>query len=285
MTTMLRRNIKCYFRNRSCVFFSVLTILIVFLLYILFLGDNTAENFKNAKGFKFLLDSWVMAGIISITGVTATLGALEIMVQDDENRISNDFLTSPLKRSRLASGYVLSTFVIGMIMSLLAFLFAELFIVARGGQLLSILNLIKVFGLVFLSVASSSAVCFFLVSFIKNRSSYTAVNIIVGTVIGFIAGVYIPIGSMSSSVQFIMKLFPVSYSASLFRGVMMEQAISDTLASAPSQTVDTFQYNMGVLHQINGQTIQAWSSVLLLIITAIVFYGLVVLRLWKKKIN
>jgi multidrug/hemolysin transport system permease protein len=120
MINMLRRNLKCYFRNKSSVFFSVLTVLIAFILYIFFLGDNTAENFKNVTGYKFLLDSWIMAGILSITGVTTTLGALEVMVQDNENRISNDFLTSPLKRSHLAGGYVLSTFVIGMIMSLLA---------------------------------------------------------------------------------------------------------------------------------------------------------------------
>lgn len=284
MLAMLRRNLKCYFRNRSSVFFSVLTILIVFALYIFFLGDNTAENFKNVTGFKFLLDSWVMAGIISITGVTTTLGALEIMVQDNENRTSNDFLTSPLKRSHLAGGYILSTFVIGMIMSFLALLFAELFIVARGGQFLTGGNLLKILGLILLSVASSSAVAFFLVSFIKNRSSFTAVDIIVGTVIGFIAGVYIPIGSMSSSVQFIMKLFPVSYSASLFRTVMMDQAMAKTFASAPAETVETFKQDMGVVFQFSNQTVSMLGCMMILFAVTVLFYGFVVVRLNRKKL-
>lgn len=284
MITMLRRNLKCYFRNRSSVFFSMLTIIIVFLLYIFFLGDNTAQNFKNVTGFKFLLDSWVMAGIIAITGVTTTFGALEIMVQDNEDRISNDFLTSPLKRSHLAGGYVLSTFVIGMIMSLFALLFAELYIVAQGGQLLTAANLLKTFGLIILSVASSSAISFFLVSFMKRRSSYSAVDIIIGTVIGFVTGVYIPIGSMNSSVQFIMKLFPVSYTTSLFRTVMMDQAMTKTFASAPAETVETFKQDMGIVFQFSGQTVSVLSCMIILFAATVLFYGFVVVRLKQKKL-
>lgn len=284
MTTMLRRNLKCYFRNKSSVFFSVLTVLIAFSLYIFFLGDNTAENFKNVTGFKFLLDSWIMAGILSITGVTTTLGALEVMVQDNENRISNDFLTSPLKRSHLAGGYVLSTFVIGMIMSLLALLLAELYIAARGGQLLTVVNLLKVLGVILLSVTSSSAVAFFLVSFINSRSSFTAVDIIVGTAIGFIAGVYIPIGSMNSSVQFVMKLFPVSYTASLLRTVMMDQAMAKTFASAPAETVETFKQDMGIAFQFSGQTVSMLGSIMILLAVTVLFYSFVVVRLNRKKL-
>jgi multidrug/hemolysin transport system permease protein len=284
MINMLRRNLKCYFRNKSSVFFSVLTVLIAFVLYIFFLGDNTAENFKNVTGYKFLLDSWIMAGILSITGVTTTLGALEVMVQDNENRISNDFLTSPLKRSHLAGGYVLSTFVIGMIMSLLALLFAELFIVARGGQFLTAANLLKTLGIILLSVASSSAVTFFLVSFISSRSSFTAVSIIVGTIIGFIAGVYIPIGSMNSSVQFIMKLFPVSYTASLFRSVMMDQAMAKTFASAPAETVEMFKQDMGVIFQFSNQTVSMLGSLMILLAVTVLFYSFVVVRMSRKKL-
>jgi multidrug/hemolysin transport system permease protein len=281
---MLRRNLKCYFRNKSSVFFSILTILIVFLLYIFFLGDNTATDFKNVTGFRFLLDSWVMAGILSITGVTTTLGALEIMVQDNENRVSNDFLTSPLKRSHLAGGYVLSTFIIGLIMSLLTLLLAELYILAQGGQLLTAENLLKTFGLIILSVASSSAMSFFLVSFIKRQSSFAAVDIIVGTAIGFVTGVYIPIGSMSSSVQFIMKLFPVSYTASLFRTVMMDQAMAKTFASAPAETIETFQQDMGIVFQFSGQTVSVLSSMMILFAVTVLFYSFVVMRLKRKKL-
>lgn len=262
----------------------MLTIIIVFLLYIFFLGDNTATDFKNATGFRFLLDSWVMAGILAITGVTTTYGALEVMVRDDENRVSNDFLTSPLKRSHLAAGYVVSTFVIGLVMSLFTLLLAELYIWAQGGELLTADNLLKTLGLIILSVASSSAICFFLVSFIKRLSSFTAVDIIIGTAIGFVAGVYIPIGSMSSSVQFIMKLFPVSYMASLFRTVMMEQAMAKTFASAPAEIVETFQQDMGMVFQFSGQTVSVLNSIVILLAVTILFYGFVVMRLQRKKL-
>ncbi len=284
MTTMLRRNLKCYFRNKSSVFFSVLSILIVFILYFFFLGDLMVEDFKNAAGVKFLIDSWIMSGVLAITGVTTTLGALGTMVQDNEDKISNDFLTSPIKRSHLAGGYVLSTFVIGTIMSLLALLFAELYIVARGGQLLTAENLLKTFGVILLSVASSSAMTFFLVSFFNSQSSFSAVSIIVGTAIGFLTGVYIPIGELNSTIQFIMKLFPVSYTASLFRTVMMDQAMAKTFALAPAQTAETFKQDLGVVYQLSGQTVSILGSIVILLVATVLFYSVVVVRMNRKKL-
>lgn len=121
-------------------------------------------------------------------------------------------------------------------------------------------------------------------SFIKRLSSFTAVDIIIGTAIGFVAGVYIPIGSMSSSVQFIMKLFPVSYMASLFRTVMMEQAMAKTFASAPAEIVETFQQDMGMVFQFSGQTVSVLNSIVILLAVTILFYGFVVMRLQRKKL-
>ncbi len=285
MLVMIKRNLKLYFRDKTSVFFSLLSIIIVFVLYLFFLGDSMISNIKNAAGVKYLMDSWIMAGVLSITGVTTTLGVLGIMVDDNADKITKDFFTSPMKRSYLAGGYALSAVIIGIIMSIFAFAFAEAYIVLRGGQLLSVENMLKVFGIIPLSVISSSAMMFFLVSFFQSRRAFSTASIIVGTSIGFLTGIYIPIGDLNSTIQFLIKIFPVSYAGSLFRSVMMEQAISNTFASAPSETIDTFKYHMGVLYQMNGQTINAELCIMLLTITVIVFFGLVVFRLSKKKMN
>jgi multidrug/hemolysin transport system permease protein len=285
MLVMVKRNIKLYFRDKTSVFFSLLSIIIVFVLYLFFLGDSMINNIKSAVGVKYLMDSRIMAGILSLTGVTTTLGVLGIMVEDNADKITKDFFTSPMKRSYLAGGYALSAVIIGIIMSLFTFILAEAYIVLRGGSLLSVVNILKVLGIILISVVSSSAMMFFMVSFFQSRRAFSTASIIVGTSIGFLTGIYIPIGNLNSTIQFIIKIFPVSYTGSLFRSVMMEQAITNTFASAPSDIVDTFKYDMGVLYQMNGQTISTMLCIFLLMITAIVFYGLVVLRLSKKKMR
>ncbi len=284
MIMMVNRNLKRYFRDRASVFFSVLSVLIVFALYVFFLGDiMMSGSLKDTDGSKFLMDSWIMAGILAITGMSTTMGVLGIMVEDRAEKISKDFLTSPIKRSHLAGGYILSAFIIGVIMSIYTFILAEIYIIARGGELLSALNMLKVFGVILLSVISSSAMTFFLVSFFKSQNAFAAVSTIMGTALGFLTGIYIPIGSLNGTIQFLIKIFPVSYSGSLFRKIMMQQAISKTFASAPVGIVDSFERDLGVVYQFGGTNISTGASVFILIATAVIFYGLAVIKLSKKK--
>jgi len=283
MLIMIYRNLKLYFRDRTRVFFSLLSVIIVFALYIFFLGDNMIQNLNHIVGAKYLMDSWIMAGILAITGVSTTLGVLGVMVEDKAEKISKDFLTTPIKRSHLAGGYILSAFLIGVIMSLFTFFLAEIYIVVRGGQILSVTNIFKVMGIILLSVASSSSITFFLVSLMKSMHAFSAVSTIVGTGIGFVTGIYIPIGSLSSTIQFLIKIFPVSYSGSLFRKVMMEQAISQTFTSAPAGAADSFKSEMGVVYQFGNTVISTQASILILLVTTVLFYGFVVFRLSKQK--
>jgi multidrug/hemolysin transport system permease protein len=45
-----------------------------------------------------------MAGILSVTSITTTMGALGIMVDDRSKKILNDFYSAPIKRSYIACG-------------------------------------------------------------------------------------------------------------------------------------------------------------------------------------
>jgi multidrug/hemolysin transport system permease protein len=145
------------------VFFSLLTIFIIIGLYVLFLGDMFVSSMTDFPGARFLMDSWIMAGVLGITSISSTMGAFGIMVDDKDKKISKDFYTAPVKKSTLASGYILSTFFIGVIMSLVSLVLAEIYIIASGGELLPLKALIKTFGLIILSVISSSAMVFFAV--------------------------------------------------------------------------------------------------------------------------
>ena len=90
MINISRRNLLVYFRDRATVFFSMLSVLITFGMYILFLGDMYASSFDEFGDVRFLMDSWIMAGIIGVTSVSTTLGAYGIMVDDEARFILKD---------------------------------------------------------------------------------------------------------------------------------------------------------------------------------------------------
>lgn len=279
------RNLKLFFRDRTSVFFSLLSVFIIIGLYALFLGNIMAENLKEmaGEGSHFLVDTWIMAGILSVTTMTTVMGAYGTMVDDLSRKISRDFTSSPVKRSQLAASYIISSFAIGIIMTAAALGLSEIYIVAHGGSLISTLPLLKVLGIILLSVFSNSSLLFFLVSFIKSSNTFATASTIIGTIIGFIAGIYIPMGSLPSAVQTFVKIFPVSHTGALLRQAMMEQAVAQSFSSAPKEAVAGLEKMMGIVFYSGNDRIPPYISFLIIAGTGILFYILAVIRISAKK--
>ena len=96
MILFAKRNLKVYFRDKGSVFFSILSVLIVIGLYAFFLGDQlikSVESFDESRTneIKFLVNSWLIAGILSVTSISTTLGAFGVIVDDKVKKIDKDF--------------------------------------------------------------------------------------------------------------------------------------------------------------------------------------------------
>ena len=282
MLAMTGRNIKLFFRDKSTVFFSLLSVLIIIALYALFLGDTYKNGLENVKGIDFLINSWVIAGILAVVSVTATMGAFGAMVEDRSKKILKDFYATPVKRSEIAGGYILSAFAVGVLMSLITLLLGEIYIFIAGGELLELLAAAGLLGLIVLSVLSSSAMVFFIVTFFKSQNAFATASTIIGTLIGFLTGVYIPIGSLPEWVQLIIKLFPLSHAGALIRQLLLKQPMAVSFAGAPAAAVEKFNHSMGVVLQFNRSDVDPMTSVIVLLVTTVLFYGLAVLNISRK---
>jgi multidrug/hemolysin transport system permease protein len=280
---LVKRNLLLFFRDKSSVFFSLLGVFIIIGLYVLFLGDVLQSNIKGFPGVRFVMDSWIMAGLLAVTPVTTALGAMGTMIDDKRYKIYKDFSASPMKRSTIAGGYIISGCIISLILTLITVVLAEGYILMGGGELLTVDALLKVIGLVILSVLSSSFMIFYLVSHFKSNNAFSTASTIIGTLIGFLTGVYIPIGSLPESVQFVVKLFPPSHAAVLFRKVMMEQAQKISFNNAPASVVSEFNESMGSLFMVGGKELSSFASILYIIAVTLLFFVLTMIRICKKE--
>lgn len=284
MIGMISRNLKVFFKDKTSVFFSLLAVFITVGLYLLFLGDIWISNFSQYEGVRYMMDSWIMAGILAITSVTTTMGAYGTMIDDKTKKIDKDFTVSPFSAQKRTLSYIISAVIIGIIMSLVTLILAEIYIVINGGELMSFTALLKVLGLIVLSTATNSALVFFLVSFFSTNSAYGTASTVIGTLIGFLTGVYLPIGQLPEAVQYIIKVFPPSHSASLFRQVMMADPIAVTFAGAPAEYLTTFYEQMGITVSFGSTTLPAWANILVLIGSAVIFYCLALINISRKKV-
>lgn len=283
MISFAKRNLKLFFRDRTSVFFSLLAVFIIIGLYVLFLGDVWTSNLADVPGVRFLMDSWIMSGLLAITSMTTTMGAFGIMVEDKTRKINKDFISSPLKKSSITGGYIISAFVIGVIMTILALVLAEIYIVAYGGELLRPVQMLKVLGLIILSTFMNTSLVFFLVSFFNSASAFSTASTILGTLIGFLTGIYLPVGQLTESVQYVIKVFPVSHSALLLRQVMMADPITRSFAGAPADVIQDFELLMGVKFQFGNTILSPVVSLLVIAGAGILFYLLSLLRVSRKQ--
>lgn len=276
------RNLKLYFRDRTAVFFSLLAVFIIIGLYVLFLGDTIVSDMAEIKGARFLMDSWIMAGLLAVTSITTTMGAVSVVVDDKSKGIAKDFHCSPLTRTAIVGGYLISTMVVGVIMSIVAFVLAECYILANGGGLLPFLSMLKVIGLVLLSVMASGSMVFFMISFFKTQNAFAVASTIIGTLIGFLTGIYVPISVLPSPVQTVIRVFPISHAAVLFRQVFMEVPLAQSFLGAPLEMVTEFKTSLGVVFQFGDYTMGVFGSILILILTAISFFVFGVWRMLSR---
>ena len=277
------RNLKVYLRDRMSIFFSMLGVIVIIAIYLLFLGDVWVQDFGGAPGARNVMDAWIMAGILGITSLTTSLAAYEAMITDRVKKINKDFISSPISRTSLLGGYILSGIAVGLLMSLLTLAVAEIFIFAKGGDLLTPLRFLKVLVLIVLTTVANSSIVIFLVSLFQSTAAFATASTLIGTLIGFFTGIYLPIGMMPPAVQWIIKLFPVSHAASLFRQVMMEKPLAVTFAGAPGTLEREFRLQLGVNFEFNGVLLPAWASIAILIGTTVVFYALALWVLTRKQ--
>lgn len=275
-----KRNTLVFFRDKAAVFFSLLGVLIIIGLYVLFLGDIIVKGmgFLGDKA-RFISDSWIMAGVVSAASITTAMGAYGTIVTDKDGKRIKDFYSSPIARRDIVLGYIISSIAISFILSLLSFIIAEIYILAYGGKLLAFYRYLQILGVIILSVFSSSAMMFFLVSFFNSNNAFATGSTIIGTLVGFIGGIYLPVGNFPQAIQAVIKVFPVSHSVSLLRQLMANDELV-TLMSG--QGLINYRHSMGIFFEVGGNTLPPFVSVLYLAASAILFFGLSVIKLRRK---
>lgn len=281
--TLVKRNMLLFFMNKTSVFFSFMAVFVVLFLYICFLGDMMIkpleESFPDTA--RELSDTWIMAGTLGIVSLTSSLSVLGIVIEDKSRHISDDFQVSPISHLQIILAYIISTLCITFLISLVTLGIAEVYIVAYGGHLMNWLTLLQVMGVMLLSILSCTIMLYFFMSFFQSASSFSNATTILGTLSGFLMGIYVPIGSLPTFLQTIISWFPPSHGAALFREVMMEDVLARSFQGAPAQALASFKEQFGLTFSYGSHVSTIQDNVTVLCSMGIVF--LIICLLKKRK--
>lgn len=275
MAEFAKRNFKVFFRDRAAVFFSLLSSIIIILLYVLFLGDVLSSGLDTLSNAKELTVNWLMAGLLAATSATAAMGSFEIYVSDRATGIYKDFWSSPIKRTKLVGGYVVSSFLVSLILTLITAIIAFGYIQLKGGGIADVSTLAASLAYIVLTTLLNTSMVFFIVSFFRSTKAFSAVSTVFGTLIGFLTGIYLPIGTLPEWIHWLIKLFPTSHGAALLRQAMMKPHYENI----PAEALTEIKKELGITFFFGSYECEALQSILIMVGYTVLFFILAVINL------
>lgn len=285
---LVERNLKRYLKDTMGVFFSFLSVIMVIIMYAVFLGDNTLNSVKASVGDIPYVDgmvmAWLMAGIVFISTVTVPISVLGLFSEDRSVKTLNDFYTSPISRSSFILSYLLSSLIITTIMSGLNFILGQIYILTLGYSFIPLMDILMVFSIILLCSLTYSSLFFFLALVMKSAKAFGSLGSIVGTLIGFFGGIYVPIGVISSTIANLIHLLPFSYGVTLMRLAYMKWFMGQVFDGAPEGVRSGFESFFGLTVEIQGWSMPVLIMVLGLLSYSLLFYGLSVFVMNTRKV-
>ena len=233
LLALIKRNIKLFFKDKGMFLTSLITPLILLVLYISFLGnvyeDTFMLNIPNASMLsKELINSLVggqlISSILAVSCITVAFCSNFLMVQDKANGTIKDLMVSPVKSHILSLSYYLATLCSTLIICLTATV-ACLFYISIVGWYYSFIDVLLIFLDVFLLVMFGTALSSVINYFLSSQSQISAVGTIVSSGYGFICGAYMPISSFGVGLQKVISFLPGTYGTSIVRNHSMNAAI------------------------------------------------------------
>jgi len=246
MSGLISRNLKMYFNDRSGIFFSLMGAMISFVLYLAFLSQNMITSWSKVPDTKLLLDPWLIGGTLTITAITTTLSSLSLMVKDRESHVLADINLTDISYVGIQFAYIVTSVFIGVIMQLIMYFIMGIYFMIVDNSSLDLTIFPQVFGISILSSFTWTIFNLLLLSFVKKVDTLGKISSIIGTASGFFAGVYMPIGTLPTTMQNLMKYTPAPYNSAMYRNILMNAQLNKSFNKLPVSVLSKFKEVMGI---------------------------------------
>ncbi len=296
---LVKRNILVFIRDYAAVFFSVLSMLIILLLMVVFLGKMNTDNvlwvlteyggerdvLQDEKNAQYLIQMWTLAGILAVNTFTVPLTVMQTMVRDEVNGHLASFYVAPVKRVKIVLGYTLASWLIGSGMSFLTLIIGEIYMAAQGYSILAPSAILKILAMIMLNALVYSAVGYLLALFIHSESAWGGMLTVMGTLVGFLGAIYLPVSMLPENIVNMLKCLPVLHGTAMMRKVLTKDAMATTFDGLPDLVPESFAKEIGITLW-NGETqITLANQILVLALYAIIAIVVATIISKKRKIH
>ncbi len=276
---LVRRDVKLFFKDKGMFFSSLITPMILLVLYGTFLANVYRDSFESAIPGGFEIPSELISGtiktqlissLLAVSCVTISFCSNLLMIQDKANNIYHDFTVTPVKRYTLGAAYYVASALTTVIVTFSAFGVCLLYLSLEGWYM-TFLDVILVFLdvliLTLFGTALSSCVNFFL----STNGQASIVGTIVSACYGFISGAYMPIASFGDGLQKFMSFLPGTYGTSLLKNHLMRGVFEEMgNIGMPSEVIDGIKKGIDCKLSFFGNDVSMLNMYIIIISSVIV---------------
>lgn len=296
MFALVSRNTKCYFKDKFLFFVSMITPLILLVLFATFLRNVYIDSFKSAfpEGFTVndrilegITGAWLMSSILGVSSVTVAFCSNTIMIEDKISSAVTDFQVSPVKKTTISVSYFISNFFVTFIVMMAVMLIGHIYLAAVGWYI-PVGDVFMIIVGVICNILFGTLLAAVVESFISSQGGLSAVSTLVSSMYGFICGAYMPFSQFSEGLRNFLCMLPGTYGMGIMRTHYMSgylSALSDV--GVPQEAVNSIKENFDISIKVFGTEIPLGGMYGILLGTCAVlfaaFIAIVVIKNKKSK--
>ena len=242
---MLGRNIKVYFKDKLTFVFSLMTPIILVVLFLLFLKGVYEDSLVNSipEGFELsqkMIDaftgSWLFSSIMTTSCITVAFCS-NMRIDDKLKKTLRGFEIAPIDRFSLSLSYTVSNFITTLLICVIVLIISLIYL-AIAGWYLSFGDIMLIIVNTVLTVMMGSLFISLVGRLINSQGALSGVCTLVSSMYGFLCGAYMPISSMGKGIQNFVGFIPGTYSTVIFRKAYMGGILDEMSKTIPKQAVD-----------------------------------------------
>lgn len=251
LAALVKRNIKLYFKDKGMFFSSLITPVILLVLYATFLKKVYDDSFRAAvaaagatvsdKLLNGCVGGQLVSSLLAVSCVTVAFCSNLLMIKDKTSGARHDLTAAPVHYGTLGLGYYLASLASTLIVSFVSLAVCLGYLRAVGWYITAAdaaLMALDVLLLTMFGTALSSCVN----SLLSTDGQASAVGTIVSAGYGFICGAYMPISNFGEGLQRVLSFLPGTYGTSLLRNHAM-RGVFDAMSDKgfPAEVVDAIR--------------------------------------------
>lgn len=264
LISLVGRNTKCYFKDKFLFFVSMITPLILLVLFATFLRNVYIDSFKSAfpEGFTVndrilegITGAWLMSSILSVSSVTVAFCSNVVMINDKIEGSLNDFRVSPVKGVTTSVAYFISNFFVTLMVMLCLMLVGHIYLAAVGWYI-PVGDVFMIIVDVICGVLFGTLLAGVVESFISSQGGLSAVSTLVSSMYGFICGAYMPFSQFSEGLRNALCCLPGTYGVGIMRNHYMNGYLSALEEEGiPQESVSAIKENFDISIKVFGTEI------------------------------